>query len=136
MLARMLGYQEMVEVMQVITENMFQNLVGSNFESQETKTTVVQLTLETLGKLVASHHSSKLLSQTQLMNRLVQSSQKQIQVLQDSDQGKQLSLFYKILSGLWLTDFDESVFEKNISQLDLFFREVQQYQVSNSDTRA
>ncbi len=64
----------MGQIMEVITENMFQNLVGNCYDSEETKTTVVALTLETLSKLVQSHHSSKLLSQTQLMNRLVSNS--------------------------------------------------------------
>lgn len=50
--------------------------------------------------------------------------------------GKQLTRFYQILTGLWLADFDEAVFETNISQLDPIFKLCESSKVHNPETKA
>ena len=58
--------------------------------------------------------SVRLFAETDVMKRINNDARTQIQILMDSSQTKQLSVFYKILVTVWFNEDNEQVFTDNI----------------------
>lgn len=79
---------------------------------------IVDLTLEILSSYLDNTTACKLLSSIPVVKQLATAHITQFRILQDKKQHKQLSQFYRVLTGLWIRDDFVQDFHLYLSQLN------------------
>ena len=108
--------------MEAILEIFAQKLIGNLMFSAKIKdsrahTRIVDLSLDVLSQYLQSSIACKAFSKIQVINQIAQSHINHFNILQDPRQVKQLGHFFKVLTGLWLTEDHIVNFHDYLNQL-------------------
>jgi len=122
-IAQMMDFTDMLQIMGIFAEKILQNLVYASSEKEEDKR-LVDVTLDVFDIFVYTSSSSKMLCRLEIIQKLIKHHVVQFNILQNDNNLKHLSTFYKILTTLWLNEEYVHDFSQYISQLNSLIQEL------------
>lgn len=101
-LAKLCGHQTIQLILEIFARKIITNLM--HFESKHSHKRIVTTSLDVFSSFLINSTTQKLLSQIPLVRQLASAHINQFSILQAPAQSKQLGQFFRVLTGLWLSD--------------------------------